>query len=164
MTPVIDAIVMILVWGVVATLAMNAIMFASQNFGWSRLNMPFLLGTMFTDDRRRASVIGFAVHFGNGLVFSLVYAGVFAAVDRAGWLFGLALGAVHAAFVGSGLVTLLLPAVHPRMGDPFDAAGSAPLLEPPGFMLVNYGRSTMAITLALQLAFGAIVGAFAAGL
>jgi hypothetical protein len=30
-------------------------------------------------------------------------------------------------------------------------------------MLVNYGRSTMAITLFLQLGFGAIVGAFAQG-
>jgi hypothetical protein len=35
--------------------------------------------------------------------------------------------------------------------------------EPPGFMLFNYGRSTMAITVVLQLVFGAIVGAFAAG-
>jgi hypothetical protein len=30
-------------------------------------------------------------------------------------------------------------------------------------MLFNYGRSTMAITVVLQLVFGAIVGAFAAG-
>ena len=43
------------------------------------------------------------------------------------------------------------------MGTPWTDAEDTPLLEPPGFMLVNYGRSTMAITLVLQGAFGAIV-------
>jgi hypothetical protein len=58
----------------------------------------------------------------------------------------------------------ILPAVHPRMGKPWSDAAETPLLEPPGFMLRNYGGSTMAITLVLHLAYGAIVGAFAAGL
>jgi hypothetical protein len=38
-----------------------------------------------------------------------------------------------------------------------------PLLEPPGFMFVNYGRSTVAVTVLLHLACGTIVGGFAAG-
>jgi hypothetical protein len=150
--------------GVVGTAVLTSGLRFAQEARLTRMDLPLLLGTMFTDDRRRASVIGFAVHFGNGLVFSLVYAGVFAAVDRAGWLFGLALGAVHAAFVGSGLVTLLLPAVHPRMGDPWSDAEETPLLEPPGFMLFNYGRRTALVTAALHLAYGTIVGGFAAGL
>jgi hypothetical protein len=78
-------------------------------------------------------------------------------------LFGLALGAVHAAFVGGGLANVLLPAVHPRMGTPWSDAAETPLLEPPGFMLRNYGPKTAAVTLVLHLAYGAIVGAFAAG-
>jgi hypothetical protein len=58
----------------------------------------------------------------------------------------------------------MLPAVHPRMGTPWTDAEETPLLEPPGFMLANYGRNTAAVTFVLHLAFGAIVGAFAAGL
>ena len=58
-------------------------------------------------------------------------------------------------------MNVLLPVVHPRMGTGFDAAGSAPLLEPPGFMLVNYGRRTPVATLVAHIAYGAIVGGFA---
>ena len=50
------------------------------------------------------------------------------------------------------------------MGTPWTDAEETPLLEQPGFLLVNYGRRTAATTFALHLAYGAIVGAFAAGL
>ena len=43
------------------------------------------------------------------------------------------------------------------------ARASAPILEPPGFMLLISGRATAAVTVLLHLAYGAIVGAFAAG-
>ena len=33
------------------------------------------------------------------------------------------------------------------------------LLEPPGFLMLNYGRNTFVVTLASHVAFGAIVGA-----
>jgi hypothetical protein len=118
---------------------------------------------VFTDDRDRATVIGVAVHFLNGLLFALGYYAIFSAVDQAGWLFGAALGVVHAALAGGVLVTLLLPAVHPRMGTPWSDAEETPLLEPPGFLLVNYGRRTALWTLIGHVAFGAIVGGFAAG-
>jgi hypothetical protein len=58
-------------------------------------------------------------------------------------------------------VIVILPAVHPRMGTGFDAAGSSPLLEPPGFMLVNYGRRTLLAMLAAHVAYGAIIGELA---
>ena len=119
---------------------------------------------MFTENRSRATALGYALHIANGLLFALVYLAVFEAVGRAGWLFGMALGAVHAAFVGGGLVNVVLPAVHPRMGTPWADAEETPLLESPGFMLVNYGGRTAATTFVLHLAYGAIVGAFAAGL
>ena len=48
------------------------------------------------------------------------------------------------------------------MGTGFTAAGSAPLLEQPGFLLLNYGRQTPVVTLVAHLAYGAIVGGFAA--
>src|SRR6185436_10019536 len=132
--------------------------------GWTRFDLPLLLGTVFTENRSRATSIGYALHIGFGVLFALVYYAIFAAVGHAGWLFGLALGAVHALFVGGGLVNVMLPAVHPRMGTPWTDAEETPLLESPGFMLANYGRNTAAVTFVLHLAFGAIVGAFAAGL
>ena len=63
--------------------------------------------------------------------------------------------------VGSALVNVLLPAVHPRMGNELTAANSSPLLEPPGFLLRNYGRGTPIATLLAHIAYGAIVGGFA---
>ena len=50
------------------------------------------------------------------------------------------------------------------MGTPWTDAEETPLLEQPGFMLANYGRNTATVTFVLHLAYGAIVGAFAAGL
>jgi hypothetical protein len=47
------------------------------------------------------------------------------------------------------------------MGTAWTDARSAPLLEPPGFLLANYGRATLVATFALHLAYGAIVGLFA---
>ncbi|HEY4349344.1 MAG TPA: hypothetical protein VGM80_17340 [Gaiellaceae bacterium] len=157
------------VWGALAGGAVGGVVLTVgyelfQVAGLTRIDLPLILGTAFTEDRDRARAIGYAVHLANGLLFALVYAAVFAATGRAGWLFGLVLGAVHAGFVGGSLMNVILPAVHPRMGKPWTDASAIPLLEPPGFMLRNYGGSTMAVTLALHLAYGAIVGAFAAGL
>jgi hypothetical protein len=158
-----------ILWGALAGGAVGSTVVASgvrlaQELGWTRMDIPFLLGTFFTENRRAAAVLGYFAHLAIGLVFALLYAAVFAATGLTSWWFGLLLGGVQAAFVGGTLANLLLPAVHPRMGTPWSDASETPLLEPPGFMLFNYGRSTMAITLVLQLAFGAIVGAFAAGL
>jgi hypothetical protein len=149
--------------GLVGTVVLTSGVRVSQELGWTRMDLPLLLGTVFSDNRSRASVIGYAVHFANGLVFSLGYAGIFYAVGRAGWDLGLALGAVHALFAGGVLVTILLPAVHPRMGTPWTDAEETPILEPPGFMLHNYGYATAAVTFVVHLAYGTIVGAFAAG-
>jgi len=156
-------------WGALAGGAVGTILLTSglriaQEVGWTRMDIPLLLGTVFTDRRGRASVIGYAVHFANGLVFALAYYAVFRAVEHAGWLFGAALGVVHAALAGGALLTVLLPAVHPRMGTPWSDAEETPLLEAPGFMLQNYGRRTVIWTFAGHVLYGAIVGGFAAHL
>ena len=157
------------VWGALAGGLVGSIVLASglrvaQEAGWTRFDLPLLLGTVFTENRSRATAVGYALHIVFGLLFALVYFAIFEAVGHAGWLFGLALGAVHAAFVGGGLVNVMLPAVHPRMGTPWTDAEETPLLEQPGFLLVNYGRRTAGTTFVLHLVYGAIVGAFAAGL
>ena len=77
-------------------------------------------------------------------------------------MIGMLFGLVHALFAGTTLVNVLLPAVHPRMGTTMSAASSSPLLEPPGFMLLNYGPRTPVVTILAHLVYGAIVGAFTA--
>jgi len=147
--------------GLVGTIVLTTGSRLAQQLGWTRMDIPLLLGTIFSAERDRAMVVGYAIHFANGLLFSLVYGLVFEATGRSGWAFGLLLGAAHGAFAGGGLLNVLLPVVHPRMGKAWTDARSSPLLEPPGFLLSNYGRATLLATFALHLAYGAIVGAFA---
>lgn len=150
--------------GFVGTLVLTTGLRLAQIAGLTRMDIPLLLGTAFTESRSRASAIGYALHFLNGQIFALGYWAIFVAVDQAGWLFGGVLGVVHAAFAGGALVNILLPAVHPRMGTRWTDASQTPLLEPPGFMLWNYGRHTALVTLLGHVAYGSIVGGFSAGL
>ena len=158
-----------MIWGAIlgglaGTIVLTTILRAASELGLTRMDIPFLLGTAVTSDRVRAKAIGYALHFVNGLLFALVYYAIFAAVGHAGWLFGVGLGFVHALFAGGALVTVLLPAVHPRMGTPWSDAEETPLLEPPGFLLRNYGERTALGTVLAHLAYGSIVGGFAAHL
>ncbi|MDF2754118.1 MAG: hypothetical protein K0S82_2501 [Gaiellaceae bacterium] len=150
--------------GFVGTLVLTTGLRLAQIAGLTRMDIPLLLGTAFTESRSRASAIGYALHFLNGQIFALGYWVIFVAVDQAGWLFGGVLGVVHAAFAGGALVNILLPAVHPRMGTRWTDASQTPLLEPPGFMLWNYGRHTALVTMLGHIAYGSIVGGFSAGL
>jgi hypothetical protein len=150
--------------GFVGTLVLTTGLRLAQVAGLTRMDIPLLLGTMFSEERRRASMVGYALHFVNGQLFALGYWAIFEAVDQAGWLFGGILGLVHAAFAGGALVNILLPAIHPRMGTRWTDASESPLLEPPGFMLANYGRHTALVTVLGHIAYGGIVGGFAAGL
>jgi hypothetical protein len=148
------------VGGFVGTIVLTTILRAASELGLTRMDIPFLLGTAVTADRVRAKAAGYALHFGFGLLFALAYYAVFVVIDASGFLLGGLLGVVHALFAGSALVNVLLPVVHPRMGTDFTAAGSAPQLEPPGFLLRNYGPQTPIVTVIAHVAYGAIVGGF----
>jgi hypothetical protein len=151
-----------IVGGLLGTVVLTTALRGASELGLTRIDLPFLLGTAVTEDRTRAKVIGYALHFVFGVLFALAYYAVFAVIDRSGVVLGALLGLIHALFAGVALVNILLPAVHPRMGTGFDAAGSAPLLEPPGFMLVNYGRETPLAMIASHIVYGAIVGGLSA--
>jgi hypothetical protein len=149
-----------LVGGVVGTLVLTTGLRAASELGLTRMDLPFLLGTAVTHDRVRAKAFGYALHFLFGLLFALAYYAVFTVIEESGFLLGTLFGFVHALFAATALVNILLPVVHPRMGTGFDAADSAPLLEPAGFLLLNYGRQTPVVTIVAHLAYGAIVGGF----
>jgi hypothetical protein len=151
-----------LVGGFVGTLLLTTILRAASELRITRVDLPFLLGTMVTDDRKRAKALGYLLHFFFGLSFAVGYFAIFTALGRAGWLAGAALGVLHAAFSATALVNVLLPVVHPRMGDPTTSADRSALLEAPGFLMLNYGVATPIVMLVAHIAYGAIVGGFTA--
>jgi hypothetical protein len=147
------------IWGFVATLAMTTVIQGAQGLGLSRLNLPFLVGTFFTADRRRAVIIGFALYVAGGWIFAFLYFMLFTSLGVYTWWFGLVIGLLH------GLILLvaalpLLPYIHPRMASEYDGASAIKQLEPPGFMAVNYGHQTPLTTLAGQALYGIVLGGF----
>jgi hypothetical protein len=147
--------------GLVGTFVLTTILRGGSELGLTRVDLPFLLGTAVTSDRSRAKAIGYVAHFGFGLLFSMGYAVTFAVLDASGWLLGAALGLAHGLFSGTALVNVLLPVFHPRMGKPWTDARTRPLIEAPGFMMLNYGLGTPVISTIAHVAYGAIVGGFA---
>jgi hypothetical protein len=155
------------IWGALAggfigTLVLTTALRSANELGLTRVDLPFLLGTAVTADRSRAKALGYLMHLAAGEVFALVYYAIFSAIATSGWLPGAAFGLLHGIVSATALVNVLLPVVHPRMGSVLSAADSSPLLEPPGFLLRNYGRCTPIATLIAHVAYGAIVGGFAA--
>jgi len=144
--------------GFLGTLVLSTIQRAAGEVGLTRMDLPFLLGTTLTDNRRRAKVYGYALHFLMGLIFAVLYGVCFAAIGRSGWRLGALIGALHALFTATVLVNVLLPVVHARIGTPETAAHELALVEPPGFLMLNYGRNTFLVTLGAHIAYGAIVG------
>ena len=135
---------------------------AASELGLTRMDIPFLLG----NGRHRRPRLGEGRRLRAPLrlrppLRARATGAIFVVLDESGVLLGALLGLLHALFAASALVNVLLPVVHPRMGTGFDAAGSSPLLEPPGFLLLNYGRQTPIVTVAAHIVYGAIVGGFA---
>jgi hypothetical protein len=154
------------IWGVLAggfvgTLVLTTGLRTANELGLTRVDLPFLLGTAVTRDRARAKAVGYLLHLVAGEVFALVYFAIFTAVGMGGWFLGAMLGLLHGIVSATALVNILLPAVHPRMGGPLSAADSSPLVEPPGFLMRNYGSRTPIATLLTHVAYGAIVGGLA---
>jgi hypothetical protein len=148
-----------LVWGFAATAVLTTLMAGSEGVGITRMNIPHMLGTMFTPNRDRAKVYGAALHFLNGWAFSIVYVAAFHAAHRFTWWFGMLVGLIHGLFVVA-VVAPVMPGVHPRMASELRGPTVARQLEPPGFLALNYGARTPISVVIAHLAFGAILGAF----
>jgi hypothetical protein len=151
-----------IVGGVAGTLVLTTALRVASELHLTRIDIPFLLGTGLTEDRVRAKAYGYALHFVMGILFALGYYAVFRAIGHDGWWLGAVFGLAHGLFAATALVNVLLPAVHPRMANARTAAASTPLLEAPGFLMLNYGDSTPIVTLLAHIAYGTIVGGFTA--
>ena len=144
--------------GFLGTLVLTTLLRAASEVGLTRMDLAFLLGTTVTDDRRKAKAIGYGFHFVMGVAFAALYGLLFIAIGWSTWWLGAAVGALHAVFVSTVIVNVLLPLVHPRIATPETAANEVALIEPPGFLMLNYGRSTFAVTLVAHMAYGAMIG------
>lgn len=144
-------------FGLVATAVLTAVMIAAQLMGWTRLDLPLMLGTIVTEDPDHARVFGFFIHLAIGESFALCYAAAFALLGTATWSLGALFGLVH---VGLALTVLvpLLPGVHPRMASERAGPTSVAVLEPPGLLGLNYGARTPFVAIVSHVAFGIALG------
>lgn len=147
-----------MIGGLTGTFLLTTVLRAASELRLTRIDLPFLLGTAVTADRQRAKLLGYLLHFVAGMLFSLAYYVGFVGLGRSGWLLGSGFGVIHGLFAMTALVNILLPVVHPRMGDALSSVDSAALLEAPGFLMLNYGRATPIVNLIAHTAYGAIVG------
>jgi hypothetical protein len=114
---------------------------------------------MFTGDRDRAGVLGFAGHVLFGWLFALLYALAFESWGRATWWLGATIGLVHGLAVLVALMPVL-PGLHPRMASEQRGPEPTRALEPPGFLALNYGRRTPLVALVAHVVYGGVIGAF----
>ncbi len=147
-----------LIWGGIATIVMTTLLEGAMFRGWTRMSLPYILGTMVTSNRRLAPFLGAGIHIVNGYIFAFGYAAAFQSLGHASWWSGALLGMVH-----SGVVLVLmpfLPSIHPRMATEREGPSARRALQPPGFFALNYGRRTPLFGLASHVVFGAILGTF----
>jgi hypothetical protein len=144
-------------FGLLATALLTSVMIVAQLAGWTRLDIPLLLGTMITENPDRARVVGFGMHLVIGEAFALGYAASFALLDNSTWWLGALLALVHSA-VALTILVPLLPGVHPRMASNRAGPATKTLLEPPGLLGLNYGVETPVVAIASHLAFGIALG------
>ena len=149
----------LLVGAWLGTFVMTALMEAAQAARVTRMSIPFLLGAMVSERRFVIRVAGSAMHLVNGVIFALAYALFFEALGRSDWWLGAIAGAIH----GTLVLILLLPVlqdVHPRMARVDQGPDPTPMLQPPGFLALNYGSRTPLVALVGHVIYGATVGLF----
>ncbi|MBK9123967.1 MAG: hypothetical protein IPM16_12755 [Chloroflexi bacterium] len=121
-------VVVALFGGVIATVAMTALMAAAPMMGLPKMDMPGLLGSMFGAPGSR--LMGLAMHFMMGAVFGVVYAVLFNLVVGANPLpLGALFGTVH--WIVAGTMVGMMPAMH--------AGIKSGRVQAPGFFMMNFG-------------------------
>jgi hypothetical protein len=152
-------IINIILWGFASTIILTVLLAVSKPLGLSRMDIPFLLGTMATGNRNKAPFYGLMLHFFFGWFFAFIYAAAFETSGIQTWWFGMAIGFVHATFVLSAGLQIV-SSFHPRMAHPYQGPTPTRQLQPPGFFALNYGKGTPIVTILAHLAYGLILALF----
>lgn len=148
-----------LFWGFIASVAFLTFLSTALGFRLTRINFPFILGTFFTSNRNWASLIGILSFFLLGWIFALIYIlGFYITGVHTLWL-GLIFGFIHGSFFLSVGLTYL-PYLHPRMAQEEYGPSVGKMLEPPGFLGVNYGYLTPLFVLIGHLIYGVVIGLY----
>ena len=147
-----------IVWGFAGTVVLTTIMAGCQGLGLTRMDIPFMLGTMVTPNRDRARLYGVLMHLVNGWIFAIVYLALFHVTRVFTWWMGGIVGLVHALFVLAVAVPIF-PALHPRMASETHGPTVVRMLEPPGFLARHYGVRTPILVVVAHIVFGVLLGA-----
>jgi hypothetical protein len=145
------------VFGLLATVVLTGVMVFAQLVGWTRMDIPMMLGTMVTGSIDRARVLGVAAHLAAGQVFALFYALAFWQLGRSGPVVGGIFGLIHG-LAALTVIIPLLPGIHPRMASERSGPEIDAVLEPPGLFALNFGASTFLVTLVAHVLFGLTLG------
>lgn len=149
----------LILWGFAGTVILTTFMAGSKQLGLTRMDIPFILGTILTSNRDKAHWFGFIEHLVMGWIFAFIYGAAFESSGLHTWWFGLSIGLVHGAFVLSvGLQ--IVGAFHPRMARPYQGPTPTRHLQPPGFFALNYGKGTPLATLLAHAIYGGLLGLF----
>jgi hypothetical protein len=147
------------IFGLIATASLTGVMIGAQMLGFTRLDLPLVLGTVVTEDPDRARVSGFVMHLVIGQGFAFGYAATFALIGRSSWWLGGILGLIHVSVALTVLVPLVA-AVNPNMATERAGRSATASLEPPGPFGRNYGNRTAAVTIVAHVLFGVALGIF----
>jgi hypothetical protein len=145
------------IFGFVGTVVLTGVMVFAQLIGWTRMDLPLMLGTMFVSSIDRARVLGVALHLAAGQGFALLYALAFWRLGRSGMLLGATFGLVHG-LAALTLIVPFIPALHPRMSSERSGPEVDTMLEPPGLFGLNFGTPTPVVTLIAHVVFGITLG------
>lgn len=146
-----------LLWGFAGTVILTSILAGTHGLGLTRMNIPYLVGTMFTPNRDRAKSLGVLVHVFNGWIFSFIYVAAFHLSGGPTWWKGAAIGLVHAVFVLAAAMPAM-PGMHPRMASESRGPTVVRQLEPPGFFALHYGIQTPVWSVIAHVIFGIVLG------
>lgn len=146
-------------WGLTATLAQMLFEYTTQGLHFTRMSLPYMVGTIYTSHRSRAKFIGFLHHIVNGTIFTVFYVIAFHLLGIHRWWLGAIIGLFQALFVLTVGMSLL-PEFHPRMASERAGPMSKRQLEPPGFLALNYGPKTPITIILSHIIFGSIIGSF----
>src|SRR4051794_26502325 len=78
-----------------ATLVLTSIIRFAQALGFTRIDLPMMLGTILTPNRDRAKIYGVLVHVVNGWLFGAIYIATFHSWRRSNVWLGALIGFVH---------------------------------------------------------------------
>jgi len=146
-------------WGFVSTIVLTVLFAVGHSMKMTRLNIPFLLGSMMTADRDKANWIGTFLNILIWTFFSFFYVAIFQSLQKADMALGALIGFAHAIFILT-IVLPNLPGAHPHMASEHQGPILGKLIEPPGFLALNYGIATPFTIIIAHIIFGMILGEF----